>query len=84
MGIGVSILLIAIGAILLWAVNAEVAKMDLDAIGVILLVVGALGALLSLMFWSSWAAGAAGARHRRRLRRQTARGVPRRARTAPR
>ena len=54
MGIGVSIFLIAIGAILVWAVNAEVAGIDIDAVGVILMIVGAIGILLSLIFWSSW------------------------------
>ena len=54
MGIGVSILLIAVGAILIWGVTGEVSGMDIDAIGVILLVVGALGLLLSMIFWSSW------------------------------
>ncbi|MDX6423092.1 MAG: hypothetical protein QOI67_563, partial [Gaiellaceae bacterium] len=36
MGIGVSLLLIAAGAILLWGVTGEVAGIDIDAIGVIL------------------------------------------------
>jgi hypothetical protein len=53
-GIGVSILLIAVGAILIWGVTGEVSGFDVDAIGVILLVVGALGLLLSMIFWSSW------------------------------
>jgi hypothetical protein len=53
-GIGVSILLIAAGAILIWGVTGEVGGFDIDAIGVILLVVGALGLLLSMIFWSSW------------------------------
>jgi hypothetical protein len=53
-GIGVSILLIAVGAILIWGVTGEVSGIDVDAIGVILLVVGALGLLLSMIFWSSW------------------------------
>ena len=64
MGIGVSLLLIAAGAILLWGVNGEVAGIDIDAIGVILMVVGALGAVLSMIFWSSWG-GPAGASRRR-------------------
>ena len=55
MGIGVSLLLIAAGAILLWGVTGEVAGIDIDAIGVILMVVGALGAVLSMIFWSTWA-----------------------------
>ena len=54
MGIGVSLVLIAIGAILTWAVNATVSGVDINAIGVILMIVGAVGLLLSLMFWSSW------------------------------
>ena len=54
MGIGASLFLIALGAILVWGVSAEVGGMDVDAIGWILLVVGALGAVLSMIFWSSW------------------------------
>ena len=54
MGIGVSLILIAVGAILTWAVNATVSGVDINTVGVILTVVGALGLVLSLMFWSSW------------------------------
>jgi hypothetical protein len=54
MGIGVSLILIAVGAILTWAVSAEVSGVDLNTVGVILMVVGAAGALISLVFWSSW------------------------------
>ena len=54
MGIGVSLVLMAEGAILIWAVNATVSGIELHTIGWILLVVGAIGALLSLIFWSSW------------------------------
>ena len=54
MGIGVSLVLIAIGAILTWAINATVSGVDINAVGVILMIVGAVGLLLSLMFWSSW------------------------------
>jgi hypothetical protein len=53
-GIGVSILLVAAGAILIWGVTGEVGGIDIDAIGVILLIVGAIGLLLSMVFWSSW------------------------------
>lgn len=53
MGIGVSLFLIAIGAILAWAVEVETSGVNLDSIGVILMVVGAIGLLLSLLFWSS-------------------------------
>ena len=63
MGIGVSLILIAVGAILTWAVNATVSGLDINTIGVILMIVGAIGLLLSLMFWSSWG-GWGGARRR--------------------
>jgi hypothetical protein len=54
MGISVSILLIAVGAILTWGVTAEAEGLDVNAIGVILLIVGLLGLVLSMLFWSSW------------------------------
>jgi hypothetical protein len=60
-GLGVSIFLIAVGAILTWAVNATVSGLELTTIGVILMVVGALGLVLSIIFWSSWG-GLAGSR----------------------
>jgi hypothetical protein len=54
MGVGVSLLLIAAGAILTWAVNATVSGLNIHAIGVILMLVGIIGLVLSLVFWSSW------------------------------
>jgi hypothetical protein len=54
MGISVSLLLAAAGAVLIWAVDVSVAGIDLLVVGWILLAVGALGLLLSLVFWSSW------------------------------
>ena len=54
MGISLSILLVAVGAVLTWAVSAEVSGIDINAVGVILMIVGAIGLLLSLVFWSSW------------------------------
>jgi hypothetical protein len=54
MGIGVSLLLIAVGAILIWAVDVSVSGVELVTVGWILLIVGAIGALLSMIFWSSW------------------------------
>jgi hypothetical protein len=54
MGISLSILLIAAGAILAWAVNTEVSGIDLQVAGIILVVVGAIGFIASLVFWSSW------------------------------
>jgi hypothetical protein len=54
MGIGVSLLLIAAGAILAFAVHVSGHGFNLHTIGIILLVVGAIGALVSMIFWSSW------------------------------
>jgi hypothetical protein len=54
MGISLSIVLIAVGAILAWAVNAEVSGIDVQVAGIILLVVGVIGLVTSLIFWSSW------------------------------
>lgn len=53
MGIGVSVFLIAVGAILAFAVDVTTSGVDLDTVGVILMVVGAIGLLASLIFWSS-------------------------------
>jgi len=56
MGIGVSLFLIAIGAILDFAVDVQTSGFNLNTIGVILMIVGAVGLLLSLIFWGSWGA----------------------------
>jgi hypothetical protein len=45
--------LIAVGAILKYAVTANVSFIDLRTTGVILMVVGGLGLLLSLFLWTS-------------------------------
>ena len=57
MGLGVGIFLVAIGAILAFAVNVNTAGtgVNLHTVGLILLVVGIVGCLLSMVFWSSWA-----------------------------
>ena len=55
MGLGVSILLIAGGAILAFAVNTDVSGVNIHTIGWILLIVGIIGIILSMIFWSSWA-----------------------------
>jgi hypothetical protein len=60
MGISVSLVLIAVGAILKWAVTATTSGVNLGTVGVVLMIVGAVGLLLSLVFWSSW--GGFGAR----------------------
>ena len=49
MGIAVSLLLIAAGAVLVWAVDLTVHGVNLVTVGWILLVVGAVGAFISLI-----------------------------------
>jgi hypothetical protein len=53
-GIGVSLILIAVGAVLAFAVNVTTSGFNVNTVGYILLVVGIIGALISLVFWSSW------------------------------
>jgi hypothetical protein len=55
MGLGVGLILAAVGAVLAFAVNTTVSGVDIHTIGWILLIVGIVGILLSLIFWSSWA-----------------------------
>ena len=54
MGLGTSIFLIAVGAILDFAVDVNTRGFNLHTIGAILMIVGAIGLVLSLVFWSSW------------------------------
>lgn len=51
MGIGASIFLIAVGAILAFAVHASLAGVDLQVVGWILMAVGVLGLVLTLVIW---------------------------------
>lgn len=52
MGIGVSIFLIAAGAVLAFAVNAQAEGVNLNTIGVILMIVGGIGLLAAMLFWN--------------------------------
>jgi hypothetical protein len=54
MGLVVSLILIAVGAILVWGVNTESTDFNVDAVGVILMIVGLVAFLLSLLMWRSW------------------------------
>ena len=55
MGIGLSLLLIAAGAIITFAIHVSTSSaFNLHTIGIILLVVGIIGVVLSMIFWSSW------------------------------
>jgi hypothetical protein len=55
MGLGVGIFLTALGAILAFAVSADVSGVNIHTVGWILMAVGITGVVLSLIFWSSWA-----------------------------
>jgi hypothetical protein len=53
MRVGVGIFLMVLGAILAFAVETDVPGISVNALGVILLLVGAVATLYSLVFWSS-------------------------------
>ena len=53
MRIGASLFLIAIGAILKFAVTKHVSGIDLQVVGVILIVIGAIGLLFELVMWGT-------------------------------
>ena len=57
MGIGTSIFLIAAGAILYFAVDAEVSGLEINTVGLILMVCGGLGLLISLFLLGSYRRG---------------------------
>jgi hypothetical protein len=52
MGIGTSLVLIAVGAILKFAVTDTISGIELATVGLILLIIGILGLLISLLFLS--------------------------------
>jgi hypothetical protein len=54
MGVGTSLVLIAAGAILRFAVSVTTSGFNIHTIGVILMVIGVVGLVLSLLFWGSW------------------------------
>lgn len=53
--LGFSLFLIAVGAILAFAVNVPMSGVSLYAVGIILLIVGLVGTLMSMLFWTSFA-----------------------------
>jgi hypothetical protein len=54
MGFGTSLFLLAVGAILAFAVEVDVEGFSLDAVGVILMIVGGIGLIGSIIFWNTW------------------------------
>ena len=53
MGTGVSIFLIAVGAILTFALEASAEGINLNTVGIILMIVGVLGLLFTLLVWNT-------------------------------
>jgi len=53
MSIGVGIFLMVLGAILAFAVETDVPGINVNALGVILMLIGLVAAFYSLLFWSS-------------------------------
>lgn len=54
LALGTSIFLIAVGAILYFAVNVDAEGFSISTVGLILMIVGALGLLVSLLMGSMW------------------------------
>lgn len=54
MGITTSLILVAAGAIMRFAVTAQASSFNVHTVGVILMIVGIVGAILSIAFWASW------------------------------
>lgn len=70
MGIGTSLFLIALGAILRFAVHATLSGISVQTIGTILLVVGVIGLIVALLWTTLWSRrdrGATVVRERRYL-----------------
>ncbi len=68
MGIGISLVVFAVGAILRFAVTVHTTGFNVHTIGVILMIVGVVGLVASAIFWGSW--GGFGTSRRSRVVRQ--------------
>jgi hypothetical protein len=53
MGIGGSIFLLALGAILAFAVNAHISGIDINVVGWVLMAAGLVGLIITIWYWSS-------------------------------
>lgn len=53
MGIGVSVFLLAAGAILTFALERDAEGINLDTVGIILMVVGVIGLLFTMLVWNT-------------------------------
>ena len=54
MPLGTSIFLIAVGAILRWAVTTTVSGISIQTVGLILIIVGIVGLVLSIFYMLAW------------------------------
>jgi hypothetical protein len=54
MTLGTSLLLIAVGAILRFAVNVTTSGFNIHTVGVILMIIGVVGLILSLLYMTMW------------------------------
>ena len=70
MGVAMSIVMIAVGAILRFAVSVTTTGFNLHSIGLILIILGGVSLLISIAFWSTWGGfhGGAGGGYRRQRR----------------
>ena len=46
--------MIAVGAILAFAVDADISGLEISTVGIILMIVGVIGLLISFFFWGEW------------------------------
>jgi hypothetical protein len=53
-GIGISIAIIAVGAVLTFALEREAEGINLDTVGIIMMIMGTVGLVVSGLFWSNW------------------------------
>jgi hypothetical protein len=60
MGIGTSLFLLAVGAILYFAVETDIEGLEISTVGLILMVIGLIGLAISLFYTALWARGGRG------------------------
>jgi hypothetical protein len=65
MGIGTSLVIFAVGAILRFAVSVTTTGFNIHKIGDILMIVAGVGLILSIVFWRSWGGFGGSTRQRR-------------------
>ena len=54
MGLIISLIVMAVGAILTWGVNSNGGSVNVDVVGVVLMIVGFVLFLISLLLWRTW------------------------------